>query len=254
MKKLIALLMIIGFAFIITACGPNSDYFKLNNQTVYYYNNEPLVINPYQEFKNNSDWIKDLSMARKNNPQNYFDVKVEYRLTGSHDSFKKLELSESMIKFNDPKKELGDGLSYEFKIHFLDKEEPNEEKMINYYGVYTFKKSPANVEAKEISRKVNTSYNLLNNVVEYSGEDKLTPEGFASVYDIKYTVTLGENEISVTDGVVTFTQVGTYNVNIQLTTKTSDSSDAVSGATGTAGGGATEQMILNLSYTINVTE
>jgi len=250
MKKLIALLVLIAVAFSLSACGPNSDYYNLGSKKFYYYTDEALVVNPYQLLIDNSDWL-DISVARTKTPENFYEVKVEYRKSGSHDSFEELELIDSMIKFENPYQEVGSNKSYDFKIHFI--ENKDEENMVNYYGVFTFAKSPANAKEKVLNNSVNGTYTLLNNVLEYNplNDSPYTNTEIASIYDITYTVTLGEDSITVTDGVITFVSAGTYHVNINLAIKASDSTDAVSGA---SDAGASDKMILDIQYTIIVIE
>lgn len=237
MKRIIGLLMVIALAFLITSCGPNSDYFNVGTKKVYYYGNEPLVINPFDEFINNNDWIEGLSGARKNNPQKYYDVKVEYRKANTNETFKVLELKDDLIYFENPASELGAG-SYEFKLHFLDKEEPNEKEMINYYVIYSVAKSPVNYTEKEVTKKVGTTYNLLDNVVEYGANDQpLTKSDLQEKYEITYKVTLNNEEVTVTEGEVTLSSVGTYYVEIQLKSKqaANPGNDVTSGASGNDG-------------------
>lgn len=259
MKKIITLVMVLFLTLIITSCGPNSDYFNLGSKTYYYYINEPFVLDPYEFFREHNSWIGISNPIIRQNPQNFYDVIVEYRERNAKEGYQKLELDdEQMIKFANPNTELGNGNTYEFKIHFLDKKTKNEKEMINYYGIFTFKRSPAYLEKKTINAKLNDTYNLLKNIVEYEGEDKLTIEKLKEKYDITYEVLLGDKEITVTDDKVTFISVGTYQVTITLESTTQNSgadavSDATSGATPGAGGG-TETILLVMTYEIIVTE
>ncbi len=251
MKRLLALLLMLAFAITISACGPNSDYYNLGSKNFYYYNDEPLIVNPYELFVENNDWLDLSSQARLKTPERFYEVKVEWRKNGSHDSFEELEVVDNMIKFDDPRTIFRFDRTYDFKIHFI--EDGDKDNMINYYGVFTFFISPANVDKKEIDKKINDTYTLLSNVIEYdptSGQP-LTNNELTNIYDVVYEVTLDDEDVTVTDGDVTFTQVGTYLVDIQLTKKAAET-DAVSSAS--ESGGDAEKMILNIHYTINVTE
>lgn len=259
MKKIITLVMVFLLTLLITSCGPNSDYYNLGSKTYYYYVNEPFVLDPYEFFREHNSWIGISNPIIIRNPQNFYDVIVEYRKQNAKESYQKLELdNDQFIKFANPNNELGNDTTYEFKIHFIDKETKDEKEMINYYGVFTFKRSPAYLEKKTINVKLNDTYNLLENIVEYEGENKLTPNKLKAKYDITYKVLLGDKEIKVTDDKVTFDSVGTYKVTITLESTTSSSgadavSDATSGATPGAGDGG-ETILLVLTYDIIVTE
>jgi len=270
MKKILAMLFILGFMFIITSCGPNSDYYNLGSETYYYFINEPLIIDPYDFIRENNSWIGISNPIIRRNPQGFYDVTVEYRKQGYKDSYKELELDEdSMINFEKPNNDLGNESTYEFKIHFLDKETKDEKEMINYYGVFTFKRSPAYLDKKVVSAKLNETYNLLDNVVKYEGENKLTPSDLEDKYNITYEVLLEDDEVTVTEeGKVTLDKVGKYKVVLTLETTTGSTPDGNSGATPQADnsdaesaatpgesddtGGETITLVMN--FEINVTE
>lgn len=266
MKKIFTTLILLAFTLIITSCGPNSEYYDLGSNTYYYYVNEPLVIDPYDFIREYNSWIGLSNPIVRKNPQNYYDVTVEYREQGSKAGYKEFKLDEnSMIFFEKPNTEIGNNTTYEFKIHFLDKETKNEKEMINYYGVFTFKRSPAYLEKKVVNLKLNDTYHLLNNVIEYEGEEQLTPSDLITKYDsISYKVEIDGKEVTVTKGEVTLDKVGTYSVTLTLEL-TIASADGGSGASPSAGGDAAsgaspgqggnqDKMVLVMNYTINVKE
>ncbi len=249
MKKIIGLLVIVMFTFLISACGPNSDYYNVGTRTYYYYINDDFIIDPYEVFRENSSWTGIKNQFIRKYPEEYYDVKVEYRKNGTKNNYVEMELDKnSMIRFIDTS-EFGKNDSYEFKLHFIDKETNDEKTMINYYGIFEFKVSPVYLEKKVINLKVNDTYKFLDNVVEYRGEDRLTSAELASKYKVTYKIDAEE----VTEADYTFTEAGTYQITIILETSVSDSSvDGVSDATpGEASdGGETKQMILEINYEI----
>ncbi|QVK17855.1 hypothetical protein KHQ81_13630 [Mycoplasmatota bacterium] len=251
MKKIYGLLLLVALIFTLSSCGPNSNYYNLGSKGFYYYKDEPLVVDPYELFKENTDWL-DISMSKAKKPQNYYNVTVEWRRNGTYDNFETLETVDNMIQFENPYKKVGTNVSYDFKLHFINKKDGNEKNMINYYGVFTFIKSPANPSKKVVNIKINTTYTLLKNVIEYNLEDKpMTPSELSNVYDISYTVKKDNANVAVTDGKVTFDEVGDYEVTIELTKKVAET-DAVSSAS--QSGGDSEKMMLTINYTITVRE
>ena len=79
MKKIIGLLVIVMFTFLISACGPNSDYYNVGTRTYYYYINDDFIIDPYEVFRENSSWTGIKNQFIRKYPEEYYDVKVEYR-------------------------------------------------------------------------------------------------------------------------------------------------------------------------------
>lgn len=300
MKKILYAVVLLAFIVIITSCGINTHYYNLGNKNIYYFNyaetNTPITleINPYSFLQEENKWLsnrKDIkwSGARASNPQKYYDVVVEYREYGSHQRYQEFELKDGLMVFENPHQELGNNSKFEFKFHFIDKETQDKKTMINYYGIFTFKKSPANPEVNEVTILVNESYTLLNNVVEYSGEDRLTNAQLTEKYNVEYKIYQNGNilEIEVENGAVAFTEPGTYDVVVKLTAKSSGSnnnsddnsgaspastssgsseSDATSSATGTGDSDGTSGATpgtgnntqtgysLEIRYTIKVTE
>lgn len=238
MKKILYAVVLLAFIVIVTSCGINTLYYNLGSKNVYYYDyvqeSTPIAIeiDPYDFLKDKNEWLKNRkdikwNNARANDPKRFYDVVVEYRVYESHNRYQELELKDGLIVFENPHQELGNNSKYEFRIHFLDKETQDKKTMINYYVVYTFKKSPINPEYKEITILVNESYTLLDNVVEYSGENRLTYAQLLEKYNVQYKIYRNGEllEIEVENDTISFESAGTYEVVILLTAKSSGSND-----------------------------
>ncbi len=227
MKKLCAMLLIFAVAFTVSACGRNSNYYKLDKQTVYTYVDQPISIDPFQLLQDNYSALGiQLSDTALSNLADYYDVTVEYA-NENKGIFKDLTLKDNNIYEANPKptaEQEKDTLlftnnTYDFKIHFINKETKSEKDMINLYATYAF--LPAlNSKATSVTSALNSDYTLLDNISSINADGKdMTKAEIEAKYDIVYTVTLGSDDLSstVNDGVITLSSSGTYNVTIKFT-------------------------------------
>lgn len=259
MKKILAIILVMAVAATLAACGPNSNYYNLKNINIYYYNDQPLEVNLYDQLLNtlkDNDELKLIrSSIRENLVENYY-VEVEYRKVGEtqYKSMSKTKvtdfayLKDDMLYSDDPGKILGNKSKYEFKIHFIDRETKSMDTMLNLIGEFTFLKSPANAFVHEKIVKGDT-YNLLDNIVQYSGENQVD---LTKLYTIVFSVTFNGQEIPVTDdGEVTVNNAGTYDVTVVLTQMSEDSAEA-DATTSASPSGESDSMVLTIIYKIIV--
>ena len=224
MKKILSLILFVGLTFVLSSCGPNSDYYKTANQKTYYYNNMSLVMDPYTlvEDTETNDWIKGVSNEQFETFREDYRVEVEYRIQGSGDKYKNYQFTEDNEKYEivvGSPVELFDGeeVNYEVKVHFINKNTEDLKEMINYYGIYNMVPSNINPIESVVTSNQYDEYNLLSNieVTDLEADTELT-----DLYEFSYAITDDENNpvtIDITDGSLRFMTKGTYNVVITAT-------------------------------------
>lgn len=250
MKKLIALVLFVSLTFVLTACGPNSDYYKLKKQTVYYAQNMDLVIDPYTIFEENNDWVKGLSNEKKATFRKDYRVEVEYRLYDAHAKYKNYDFAEDNTSYKiiveDPKATFDaikgdstDAVQYEFKLHFIHENDDDKSDMINYYGIVELVEQDIYPVASTVTINKGTTYSLLSNITV-----KELPEGktLTDLYAFDYSISPDAN---VAGNSATFAYKGTYTVTIvakEIIQSDSDdgTGDGGSGDGGDDSGGASE--------------
>ncbi len=233
MKKIFTLLIIITAFFTLTACGPNSDYYKVGSTTVFINKDDSIEINPFEIFIDNVDELVKYNMLDKAitdldeaELKEIFELKsVEYRniKKGSFDSYK-LNVEGLIFEGNPiPTEEnenqiiLKANNTYDFKLHFIKKDADSEKDLLNLYVTYSFLESVREKEAV-VNSALDTTYNLLNNVSSANEDGSyMTVEELKLNYEIEYTVTLNDQDVAVTNDSVNLDTAGTYNVIISLT-------------------------------------
>jgi hypothetical protein len=250
MKKVFALILFVGLTLALSACGPNSQYYKLKTQTVYYYLNTDLVIDPYTfiEDKATNDWIKGISNEEFATIREDYRVEVEYRLLNSGDKYQSYDFAEENTNYQvivENPATMFDELDleevkYEVKIHFINKETNDKKEMINYYGVFNMVQSDVNPKKAVVDLALYGRLDVLSNIMATLEE----AQELSDAYQIEAVVTNEAGKTVDPDAKggtqYTFMNKGTYKVTVSLTEILS-SGDADSGDGDTDGdAGASE--------------
>jgi hypothetical protein len=249
MKKVFALILFVGLTLALSACGPNSQYYKLKTQTVYYYLNTDLVIDPYTfiEDAETNDWIKGISNEQFATIREDYRVEVEYRLLDSGDKYQNYDFAAEDTTYQvvvENPASIFDALDleevkYEVKIHFINKETNDKSDMINYYGVFNMIQSDINPKKSVVDLKQYSRFDVLTNIMTEEEIEVLT-----DAYQLEITVKDSDGKEVNPDATggsqYTFMNQGTYTVTV-LATEILSSEDAGSDDGGTDDeGGASE--------------
>ncbi|HEY8364189.1 MAG TPA: hypothetical protein VIK84_01345 [Haloplasmataceae bacterium] len=261
MKKIFVMMFFIAILLVITSCGPNSHFYKIN-KTYDVISNNAIEIDVYKDIlmKHRNEFGIKL-YKRTQEPEKYYKAEVEYQESNSS-SFKKLTLKDDKYIYEvNPESETEAIFklynTYNFKIRFINTETNDNDDMINFYVTYTFLPTvEVNRTNLRITKTEDTRYNILYNIISKDKYgNKRSPDEIKDNFTIEVTIT--KNNVVLKDVVnykyeLIFNEVGTYHVKIVLTEKLA-STDATSGATpGEAG--STEAKVYTVEYDIEIYE